>query len=184
MPNNNQPPQITSVEQIRAKSTAVETLPSGIRVRLRRMHVLDMAGTGLLPQELTNELMNTFIAAGSGGVQPRSEEDKQAFGMDMIRNMGVEKFMTLLNEVAVAVMAEPQLVREPGPGEIGPMDLSFDDRVHLFTWAAGQRRRNPRSEEAAASMSNFLAESQTEGVVSVEGGEGVRRAPEQPTATD
>lgn len=146
MPDNNRP---TPASQWRV-AEAIQLPNSGNVALLKRLHILDLAGLGYLPDTLTAKVQQAFFDAESAQL----EDDAEAAGRNLINQLGLAGFYDLLAQLCKAVFVQPRVVDEPAEGaeEIAPSDINFDDRVWLFTWVMGA------DEEVAENLGTFLSE--------------------------
>jgi hypothetical protein len=120
-------------------------LPSGMTVRAMRPNLLQLLGTGRIPDALAapvHELIALGAVAGGDAqvateLRRRSDADPVGFG---------SQFLAILDAVWLAAVVEPRFVADhPGGGPeteadaealpLGQVDV--DDKSYLFVWAQG-----------------------------------------------
>lgn len=125
-----QHPQITSVEEIRARRAHPHfiVLPeSGATVRIEKVTVLELAANGRIPDDLTKGALTGLIEALEDSITATPDEARRS----------MRRHIELINVVACSVLAEPRMTMQPSEGAITPEDLPFDDRFHLYNIALG-----------------------------------------------
>jgi hypothetical protein len=110
-------PGVTSIKEIRRYRQKGETvtLPSGMVVRRRRVHLMDLMKQGGLPAPL-NGLASDLINAGKRGL---TEED-------------VVQYVDVVNLVVKAAVVEPPVGDEPSDTQLGVDELDMLDRLAIF----------------------------------------------------
>lgn len=99
----------------RAQGVAMET-PSGLKVRLRRLRLLDLAEQGRIPAPLVGAADNLMERGTPVGAE----------------NVG--EIMEVVNLVVSACLVEPQ-VGVSGDDQIAIDELPVADRLAIYTWA-------------------------------------------------
>lgn len=102
-------------------------LPSGLTVRLRRVALLDLVSTGQLPAPLLS-LIEDFAT-------------HVATTLDMAQ---LPQFTDVLNAVTLATVIEPPIQPIGDEEHLGLDEMSFSDKLEIFTWAnEGAQRLAP-----------------------------------------
>lgn len=134
-----------------------EVLPSGAKVRLRKLEMEDLISMGLLDQ------LDTFSPEAISGVnelQEKSSEEKKEYGKRLI------ELFKMVDKIVVAALLSPKVLPKPEnledpriEGQLYVDGIPQEDRMHIF-------------ETAAEDMSSFLriGEGQSGDVGSVEAG--------------
>lgn len=121
-PENQKPLQITSVEAIKQRAKEIiqdgvlVELPSGLVVRLRRPSIQVMLRTGQVPSNLIGVAM------------------KMMEGKTPLDQKSAEGFIDVTNTILTKAFVEPVFSLEPQEGEIGPEDLTDDDKGFAFRY--------------------------------------------------
>jgi hypothetical protein len=108
----------------RAQRTTTTTLPSGLDVTLRRITVEDVAARGAIPTPLYGQVA-AIIDRPAGAVAP---------SLDLA---SLPQFAALIDVVAAAALVSPAVADVADATHITIDELSFADRLHIFTWAQG-----------------------------------------------
>jgi hypothetical protein len=103
----------------RAKRAAgiTRTLPSGLRVRLRPVKLVDLIMLGEIPQTL-----DALVKRASS----------EGFGVQ-----DVQQFTPLINAVVKACVIEPPIADVADETHLALSELDFDDRLNVFLFANG-----------------------------------------------
>lgn len=103
----------------RKKQQAMETmtLPGGLEVVLRRVHILDLVASGRIPETL-DALVKKATATG--------------FGVE-----DVMEFLPLINSVATACLVEPAIGEQADETHVTLDEMPLLDRLAIFEWANG-----------------------------------------------
>lgn len=115
------PPQVMSVGDIRAALVHLMQLPSGPWVKLKRASLVDLVERGDIPDTLSaqvSELMKTTDAANAD----MSLDD-------------LKQYAEAVNLVCMACFVEPPLAPEGTETALGVKEIPFVDRVMVFQWA-------------------------------------------------
>lgn len=108
------------------------TLPGGLDVRVRKVHILDLVASGRIPETLDAMVKK---ATSSG------------FGVE-----DVKEFLPLINAVTVACLVEPAIGDRPDETHVTLDEIPMLDRVAIFEWAnsAADALQSFRGEQAVA----------------------------------
>lgn len=111
-----------SVEDFRAFRRSAETIElpeSGLTVKVRRAHIMELARQGVLPNHLPSVVL-TALAMDSG--KPQALDAREHARIDG----------ELVDAVCAAVLLEPRMDLEPSEkGVLAPQDMPYADRVHI-----------------------------------------------------
>lgn len=161
----------TTLAAWRAARTSQETLPSGLLVTLRKVHLLDLAAQGQIPAPLVGQV-EQLMQASAG---------PQALGVaDFPRHAAV------IDLVVRAALVDPPVADEPDEAHISLAELPFGDRIHIFNWAQGEAAqvatfpepgagpgpRTPRGRPRVRAAAEPAAEGQLGGLADRPGGAG------------
>lgn len=103
----------------RAQRQATLPLPSGLSVRVRKIELLDLVGTGKIPAPMLSE----FQRAAEPGAD--------------VAQVGMEKLLDVLpmiNEVVLAAVVDPPVAKEADEEHLGLEELPLNDKLTIFNW--------------------------------------------------
>lgn len=107
----------------REKRQTTLTLPSGLEVKVKRISLLDLVGSGKIP----NTLYGMVKKVDSGKVKLEPE--------------ALQELGPLLNAVAVGCLVEPAIADTADETHIGVDELPFEDKLFLFQWSNEEAKR-------------------------------------------
>lgn len=124
-------------------------LPSGNKALLRRtLEMLDLIGTGQIPNPLAKIINDAIAAASLGDPQAAALDMKKVGTTETEDGNAMLQFMDMVNRCVPNVFVKPRVLAVPKgedpatwqPTEADALsieDLSWDDRVFAFTYGQG-----------------------------------------------
>jgi hypothetical protein len=92
-------------------------LPSGLKIRLKRVSLLDLASRGKIPTPLLTHA--TWILNGK---EVKAEQAKD--------------HGETLNQVFMACVVDPPVAEKPSDTHVGVEEFSIEDKIAVFKWSS------------------------------------------------
>lgn len=132
---------VTSIQEWRTKNAPEEVeLPSGNVVKLRKVHLLEMARDGEIPATLATMISNE-------GKINLNAADLLSKGNDMA------DLLNMIDAISIKAFAGPKLGKEATDDQLGLDEVDVMDRMFVFRWCnRGAEQLKPFRPEQDASV--------------------------------